>query len=158
MRHFGHLGAGEALSLSQRFGNYWKSLKGEMATHSRMLPWRMPRTEEPGGLQSKGSQRAGHDWAHTYDTVCLFYLVPFLKSLSFLRYTQIFLSAAVWWFRKSLKYNRQNVAVGTLTKQEVSNVENWRSRILGRWEVIIFIFLPICLKFLKYKICPNSWL
>ena len=32
-----------------------------MATHSSILAWRTPRTEQPGGLQSKGSQRVGHD-------------------------------------------------------------------------------------------------
>ena len=34
----------------------------EMATYSRILAWRIPWTEEPGGLQSMGSQRVGHDW------------------------------------------------------------------------------------------------
>ena len=34
-----------------------------MATHSRILAWRIPRTEEPGGPQPTGSQRVGHDWA-----------------------------------------------------------------------------------------------
>ena len=38
-------------------------LEKEMATHSRVLAWRIPWTEEPGGLQSIGSQRAGHDLA-----------------------------------------------------------------------------------------------
>jgi len=33
----------------------------EMATHSCILAWRIPWTEEPGGLQSMGSQRVGHD-------------------------------------------------------------------------------------------------
>ena len=37
------------------------SLEEEMATHSRILAWRIPWTEEPGGLQSIGSQRAGQD-------------------------------------------------------------------------------------------------
>ena len=32
-----------------------------MATHSRIRAWRIPWTEEPGGLQSLGSQRVGHD-------------------------------------------------------------------------------------------------
>ena len=32
----------------------------EMATHSSILAWRMPWTEEPGGLQSTGLQRVGH--------------------------------------------------------------------------------------------------
>ena len=40
----------------------WEDLleKG-MATHSSILAWRIPWTEEPGGLQSTGSQRVGHD-------------------------------------------------------------------------------------------------
>ena len=36
-------------------------LEEGMATHSTILAWRIPGTEEPGGLQSLGSQRAGHD-------------------------------------------------------------------------------------------------
>ena len=44
-----------------------RSLDGEdplekgMATHSGILAWRIPWTEEPGGLQSMGSQRVRHD-------------------------------------------------------------------------------------------------
>ena len=37
-------------------------LEKEMATHSSILAWRIPWTEEHGGLQSTGSQRVGHDW------------------------------------------------------------------------------------------------
>ena len=37
-------------------------LEEGMATHSSILAWRIPRTEEPGGLQSMGSQRVRHDW------------------------------------------------------------------------------------------------
>ena len=33
-----------------------------MAPHSSTLAWKIPWTEEPGGLQSMGSQRVGHDW------------------------------------------------------------------------------------------------
>ena len=36
-------------------------LEDEMATHSSILAWRRPWTEEPGGLQSMGLQRVGHD-------------------------------------------------------------------------------------------------
>ena len=36
-------------------------LEKEMAPHSSTLAWRIPWTEEPGGLQSMGSQRVGHD-------------------------------------------------------------------------------------------------
>ena len=38
-------------------------LRKEMATHSSILAWEIPWMEEPGGLQSMGSQRVGHDWA-----------------------------------------------------------------------------------------------
>ena len=37
-------------------------LEKEMATHSSIIPWRIPWMEEPGGLQSMGLQRVGHDW------------------------------------------------------------------------------------------------
>ena len=34
-----------------------------MATHSSILAWRIPETEEPGGLWSMGLHRVGHDWS-----------------------------------------------------------------------------------------------
>ena len=40
----------------------WEDLlEKEMATHSSVLAWKMPWTEEPGRLQSIGSQKVGHD-------------------------------------------------------------------------------------------------
>ena len=42
----------------------WKDpLEKEIATHSSILAWRISWMEEPGRLQSTGSQRVGHDWA-----------------------------------------------------------------------------------------------
>ena len=46
-------------------------LEESMATHSSVLPWRIPWTEEPGGLQCIGLHRVEHDWCdlactHTY--------------------------------------------------------------------------------------------
>ena len=38
-----------------------------MATHSSILAWKIPWTEEPDGLQSMGSQRVGHDLATKQD-------------------------------------------------------------------------------------------
>jgi len=38
-----------------------RPLEKEMATHSSILAWRIPWTEEPGGLQSMGSQRIRHN-------------------------------------------------------------------------------------------------
>ena len=37
-------------------------LEKEMATYSSTLAWRIPRTDEPGGLQSMGLQQVGHNW------------------------------------------------------------------------------------------------
>ena len=39
----------------------WEDLEKEMAIHSSILAWRILWSEEPGRLQSMGSQRAGHD-------------------------------------------------------------------------------------------------
>ena len=39
------------------------ALEKEMATHSSILAWRIPGTEEPGGLPSMGSHRVRHDWS-----------------------------------------------------------------------------------------------
>ena len=43
-------------------------LEQEMATHSGILAWEIPRTKEPGRLQYMGSQRVGHDGATKYST------------------------------------------------------------------------------------------
>ena len=40
--------------------SYWKPVEKEMATASSILAWEIPRTEEPGRLQSMGSQRVRH--------------------------------------------------------------------------------------------------
>ena len=43
------------------FTLHFHALEKEMATHSSVLAWRIPKTEEPGGLQSIKSQRVRHD-------------------------------------------------------------------------------------------------
>ena len=45
-------------------------LEEEMAIHSSILAWRIPWTEEPGGLQSKGLQRVRHDLATEHMSTC----------------------------------------------------------------------------------------
>ena len=56
-------------------------LEKEMVTHASILAWRIPWTEKPGGLQSTGSQRVGHDWAPSpspsgvHRCACMFSLV-----------------------------------------------------------------------------------
>ena len=43
------------------FTFHFHALEKEMAPHSSVLAWRIPRTAEPGGLLSMGSHRVGHD-------------------------------------------------------------------------------------------------
>ena len=54
--------AGNAGDLGSFLGQE-DSLEKEMATHCSILAWRIPWTEEPGGLQSTELQRIGHDRA-----------------------------------------------------------------------------------------------
>ena len=46
------------------FTFHFHALEKEMATHSSVLTWRIPRLGEPGGLLSLGSHRVGHDWSN----------------------------------------------------------------------------------------------
>ena len=52
-------------------------LEKEMPTHSSILAWRIPWTEEPSGLQSMESQRVGHDWETITFTFPFWLLSPF---------------------------------------------------------------------------------
>ena len=59
------------------------SLEKEMATHSSICAWRIPWTEEPGGLQSIVLQRVRHNWAtkqqqHSYKE---HYCSPFIEKI-----------------------------------------------------------------------------
>ena len=55
-------------------------LEKEMATHSSMLAWEIPWTEEPDRLQSMGSPRVGYNWANTHVLWCT---ESFINVLSF---------------------------------------------------------------------------
>ena len=59
-----------------------RSIEEAMATHSSILAWEIPWTEELSRLQSMGSQRVRHDWAHTHTILhCLYrpyFVYPFI--------------------------------------------------------------------------------
>ena len=59
---FSFMGTGTERKCEPRL-SFARRSPGEMATHSSSLVWKIPWTEEPGRLWSKGSQRVGHDWA-----------------------------------------------------------------------------------------------
>ena len=60
-RSIGKSSASSAEGPGVRFLSQEDPLEKEMATHSTTLAWRIPRMEEPGGLQSMGLQKVGHD-------------------------------------------------------------------------------------------------
>ena len=78
--------SGEEPTCQCRRHETWDSIPGSlswedplekgMTSHSNILAWKIPWTEEPFRLQSIGSQRVGHDWGnlacmHTYDVMCV---------------------------------------------------------------------------------------
>ena len=79
-------------------------LEKEMATYSSTLAWKIPWMEEPGGLQSMGSQRVGHDWVISlffhffwlWEVLWSFFSV---QLLSWLSYKVDFMLHVVIWSR-----------------------------------------------------------
>jgi len=77
-----------------------------MATHSSVLAWRIPGTEEPGGLPSMGSHRVGHDWsdlaaaaAHIYEFIYL-YMCEFIHCIMHICiFFQIHVYIYIYFFR-----------------------------------------------------------
>jgi len=70
-------------------------LEKELVTHPSILAWRIPRTEEPGRLQSMELKRAGQDWAHTHTSLFLIHtyiyhhqLVPYTITADWLNYLE----------------------------------------------------------------------
>ena len=57
-------------------------LEDDMATHSSILAWRIPWTEEPGSLQSVGSQRDGHDCSNLVYARLLTYIALLYSAIS----------------------------------------------------------------------------
>ena len=91
----GKQSACNAWDLVQSLG--WEDpLEKGMATHSRTLAWRTPWTEEPGGLQSTGSQRIGHDRATNTFTFRPFSSDLSYRKLSLNPYKKNYLTLNIW--------------------------------------------------------------
>ena len=85
-----------------------------MATHSSILAWRIPWTEQPGGLQSMGSQGVGHarsDLAHTHTVgrgTWWFYYLNFKSKSTYFSEVSLFLAmCALFHFPLPLKIKKK---------------------------------------------------
>ena len=94
-------------------------LEKGMTPHSGTLAWRIPRTEEPGGLQSMGSQRVRHDWVTKHCTCFLVFTVSFLLPKTNKQTNKRF-SFTVWSYRKG-------------SMEEVQ--KNWPNKAPSFWKV-----------------------
>ena len=65
----------ETQEIPVQFLGWEDPLEEEMATHSSIPAWRIPWTEEPGGLQSMGSQRVRHNWPRMHRRHSLLQLI-----------------------------------------------------------------------------------
>ena len=62
------------------FTFHFHALEKEVATHSSVLAWRIPGTEEPGGLPSMGSHRVRHDWSDLAAAAAAVWLPVYFQS------------------------------------------------------------------------------
>ena len=91
-------------------------LEEEMATHSSILAWRIPWTEEPGRLLCMGLQRAGHDWMTNTFT---FHFHAFMKSVHcYIRMNEYQSSKEM----EALKQTQQNTSVYCSQKYKQMNL------------------------------------
>ena len=124
-----------------------------MAIHSSILAWRIPWTEEPGGLQSVGSQRVRHDWVtNTFtffqDLRARLKLDPFATAPKGNIRCLLFSS---WTFMSNTKPTEcQNLWPWGLTPQGGSLGEAWSKVRKTTWQKHLFLILSLP--------PPKSWL
>ena len=84
------------------FTFHFDALEKEITTHSSILAWRIPWMEEPGRLQSTGSQRVRHNWA-TFTSLQRMFMKPFFWAA--------FKELIILWKRRHVYKTRQNERV-----------------------------------------------
>ena len=81
------------------FTFHFHALEEEMATHSSILAWRIPRMVEPGGLLSMESHRVGHDWSDLAATAAAWTFLIKLLVNAFLYLKKIFVPCSILWLK-----------------------------------------------------------
>ena len=92
-------------------------LEKEMAIYSNILAWEIPSTEEPGLLQSMGSQRVGHDWATNTCIIRTVYLVTVDKNPVQMKSIELSVFAQGTW--------RKEVVVGKIGTMGLNVLRIW---------------------------------
>ena len=125
------------------------SLEKEMATHSSILVWKIPWTEEPGGLQSMGSQRVGHDWATSLSLNLLIGYISCSLKLTIVVYLTT--NPSYLMFRISLKnrnvwaglgqYHSIPLAMSLKTLRVLESIHIMEVSLLGPWSLPLSILL-----------------
>ena len=96
-------------------------LEKDMATHSSILAWRIPWTEEPGGLQSIGSHRVRHNWSNL---ACTFWQVLIPHCGLDLHFPDVYQSSKTFW--TTMHQRRNQEMENTLYKEnENTTFQNW---------------------------------
>ena len=98
-------------------------LEESMATHSSILAWRIPWTEEPGWLQSIGSHTVGHYWSDLACTHMIrhnhyFYLFPIIKNAVTSSWSIVFFKTIIFLKNFILIWLISSVSVSTVQQSE----------------------------------------
>ena len=143
--------------------NQEESLEKGLATHSSVLAWKIAWTEEPGGLQSMGSQKLGHDWATNTFTFAYTYMYMYVCIYIYIYYIHTHIYSL---FQILFHYNFLGNIVGPccfsilyiavyICQVQASNVSlscpfPWITKVcfLGRWVCFCFVNKFICIIFL----------
>ena len=94
-------------------------LEEEMASHSSILAWKIPWTEEPGRLQFMGSQRIGHNWV----TNTFFFLSNFRWNKSDREREILYVITYMWTLKSKTKEYNNSKILSIENKQEFTSVE-----------------------------------
>ena len=112
------------------------ALEKEMATHSSVLAWRIPWTGEPGGLQSMGLLRVGHNWATSLHftswhiikfqdaEIKRYYKLPERKQTGFRPSMAWRIRMALYLWTATLKAERQWSAAFKILREITSNLDS----------------------------------
>ena len=98
-------------------------LKKETATHSSILAWRIPWTEQPGRLQSMGLQRVGHDWATSLNFSPNYYLVIVPE------FYYYFKNSSSKWNQGTLSYSRKSSSTFKGSEGTWMHLKRWLAQL-----------------------------